>query len=103
MVTGWKKINNIWYYMDKTEGYMLEEAWTPEGNYYLKAGGAMATGWEKIDGEWYYFSSTGKKVVSKWVGNYYLSEDGTMATSEWVDGGKYYVDENGKWDPSKTK
>ena len=103
MVTGWVQSKNVWYYMDKTEGYMLEEAWTPEGNYYLKAGGAMATGWEKIDGEWYYFSSTGKKVVSKWVGNYYLSEDGTMATSEWVDGGKYYVDENGKWDPSKTK
>lgn len=32
-----------------------------------------------------------------WVGNYYLKSDGTMAVSEWVQDGKYYVDENGLW------
>ena len=38
---------------------------------------------------------------SKWVGNYYPKADGTMATSEWVDGGRYHVDKNGKYDKKR--
>ena len=32
---------------------------------------------------------------SCWIGVYYVKENGTMARSEWVDNGRYYVDENG--------
>ena len=32
-----------------------------------------------------------------WIGNYYLKSDETMAVSEWVQDGKYCVDENGLW------
>ena len=42
--------------------------------------------WKSIDGSWYYFKASGY-----------------MAANEWVDGGKYYVDSNGKWIPNKTK
>ena len=36
-------------------------------------------------------------LTSQWIGAYYVKEDGTMARSEWVDNGRYYVDENGVW------
>ena len=62
----------------------------------------MATGWQKIGEDYYYFTSGGKKVTGKWVGNYYLIEDGVMATKQWVDQGRYYVDESGKWVPGMT-
>ena len=39
MVTGWQKINNVWYY--------------------FKDGGAMVTGWLKLGSTWYYFQSGG--------------------------------------------
>ena len=101
-VTGWQKINNVWYYFDISTGVMYESKWL-QNTYYLKAGGAMATGWQLIGSNYYYFDANGKKVTNKWVGNYYLKADGVMARSEWVDNGKYYVDENGKWVPGKTK
>ena len=101
-VTGWQKINNVWYYFDISTGVMYESKWL-QNTYYLKAGGAMATGWQLIGSNYYYFDANGKKVTNKWVGNYYLKADGVMARSEWVDNGKYYVDENGKWVPGKAK
>ena len=36
-------------------------------------------------------------AANQWVGNYYLKSNGEMAVDEWVDNGKYYVDESGKW------
>ena len=101
-LTGWQIINNIWYYLDPTTGIMYENQWL-EDTYYLKTGGAMATGWLLIGEDYYYFNPNGKKVTSRWVGNYYLKADGTMARAEWVDQEKYYVDENGKWVPGKTR
>lgn len=47
--------------------------------------------------------SDGAMVKNRWVGNYYLKADGTMATNEWVDGGKYFVDEYGKWVKGMTQ
>lgn len=61
----------------------------------------MAIGWLQIDGFYYYFAGSGEKVCNTWIGDYYLKEDGKMAVNEWVDGGKYYVDHNGVWDPTK--
>ena len=58
----------------------------------------MQTGWQQINKKWYCFDASGVMQTSKWISNtYYVKADGTMAVSEWVDGGKYYVDANGKW------
>ena len=100
-LNGWQKIGSTWYYFEPSTGIMLEQEWL-EDTYYLKSGGAMATGWQKIGEDYYYFTSGGKKVTGKWVGNYYLIEDGVMATKQWVDQGRYYVDESGKWVPGMT-
>ena len=74
--SGWELINGSWYYFD--------------------GAGWMVTGWRQIGKDWYYLDSSGAMVSNAWVGNYYLKADGKMAVSEWVQDGKYYVDENGK-------
>ena len=39
-------------------------------------------------------SQRNKKIdVYKRQGRYYVKEDGTMARSEWVENGKYYVED----------
>ena len=40
----------------------------------------MVTGWLKDGGNWYYLELNGK-----------------MAANKWVDGGRYYVDVDGRW------
>ncbi len=70
MVTGWKKINGVWYHFEtqkeENEGKM-DTGWYQEkdGNWYFfdnrsgqKTEGAMITGWNWIDGKCYYFSET---------------------------------------------
>ena len=74
--SGWELINGSWYYFD--------------------GAGWMVTGWRQIGKDWYYLDPSGAMVSNAWVGNYYLKADGKMAVSEWVQDGKYYVDENGK-------
>ena len=78
---------------------MLTEDWEYIDGYwyYFDASGWMTTGWQRIDGKWYYMAGNGAMVSNAWVGNYYLKADGTMATAEWVDEGRYYVDESGLW------
>ena len=63
----------------------------------------MVTGWKQIGGKYYYFETSGVMAVSKWIGSYYVKSNGVMATNEWVDGGRYYVDGNGKWVSEKTR
>ena len=55
---------------------MLTNAWA--GVYHVGADGAYQKGWLKL-------------------------EDGKMARNEWVDGGKYFVNENGVWVPNAKK
>ncbi len=100
--TGWICVGGIWYYGEPENGALLEQEWL-DNTYYFNAGGSMAKGWVKINGVYYYFYSNGAKASNAWVGNYYLKADGTMAADEWVDGGKYYVDENGVWVANKAK
>ena len=38
MVTGWKEINNLWYYFDNTNGDMLVNTVTPD-NHTVNANG----------------------------------------------------------------
>ena len=114
------------YYV-KADGSMAKSEWVDGGKYYVDANGVWdktkqpakwikdgskwwyrhsdgsytRNNWEYINGAWYYFDNSGYMQTSKWIGNYYVKADGTMAKSEWVDGGKYYVDANGVWDKTK--
>ncbi|MBQ4271852.1 MAG: hypothetical protein II718_08500 [Clostridiales bacterium] len=111
-VTGWKKIENVWYFFG--EDGAMTTGWLKDGDswYYFKSSGAMAKGWTKISGKWYYFTSGGKMKTgwlqdgSKW---YYLKSSGAMATGWTKVSGKWYfmgtdgvmktgwVQDAGKW------
>ena len=109
------------YYV-KDNGKMAHSEWIENGKYYVDENGVWdsskvakwqisngrwwyshadgsytTNGWENIDGEWYYFDGSGYMASSCWIGVYYVKENGKMAHSEWVDNGRYYVDENGVW------
>ena len=117
---GWEKRGNVWYYYDDN-GQMKKNSW--QGDYYLGSDGKMVTnswvgkyhvdangkwdstkeqGWVKSGSSWYYYDANGQMKKNSWQGDYYLGSDGKMATNAWVDGGKYHVDANGKWDNTKS-
>ena len=59
-VTGWKKVQNVWYYMN-ADGYMRVGWLKDKGEwYFLNQNGAMQTGWKKLDNRWYWFDGSGK-------------------------------------------
>ena len=63
MATGWKKINNEWYY--------------------FKQDGEMVTGWVKYYDKWYYLNTNNgfmesNAFVKGAKGWYYMKEDGTL-------------------------
>ena len=62
MVTGWKQINNKWYYFE-TSGVMATSKWI-NGTYYVKSSGVMAVN-EWVDGGKYYVDAKGKYVPGK--------------------------------------
>ena len=126
---GWVKTGNAWYFYNQN-GTLARNAWA--GNYWLGAGGRMVTnawvdngryyvdgngawvkgahrqaevkkqGWVQNGSAWNYYYQ-GNIVRNSWVGSYWLGNDGRMATSSWVDGGRYYVGENGVWDKTVKK
>ena len=107
---GWFQVDNTWYFGDTdpdegSVGIILESMLVEiDGvTYFFKEGGAMATGWVLLDGVYSYFNGSGAMVTGAWVGNYYLNEDGVMARNEWVDGGRYYVGDDGLWVPNAQK
>jgi len=110
---GWFQVGNTWYFGDTdpdegSVGIILDNTFAEiDGvNYFFNAGGAMATGWvlfENGEEVYFYFNGSGAMVTSAWVGNYYLNEDGVMARNEWVDGGRYYVGDDGLWIPNAQK
>ena len=58
-VTGWKKVNGEWYYLN-ADGYMMTGWIKYDGDwYFLKDNGAMKTGWLKSGSRWYYFLNSG--------------------------------------------
>jgi len=75
MIKGWKKLDNNWYYFDKTSG-------------------AMATGWLQDGGKWYYMGPNTGNMMTGFVtvGNkkYFLGADGAMVTGQFQDGGYWY-------------
>ena len=95
----WEKISGSWYYFNK-DASMANNQW--QGNYYLKASGAMAERewiFDKNYNSWFYLKSGGAYAAREWIGSYYLKSGGYMAKSEWIDdsyyNARYYVDENG--------
>ncbi|MGG3561495.1 hypothetical protein ABES03_07795 [Neobacillus rhizosphaerae] len=76
MVTGWTKVNGVWYFMS-ANGDMLTGWVKVDGKwYYLKASGAMATGWVKVSNKWYYLYSNGVMAADTVINGYKLGKDG---------------------------
>lgn len=100
MANGWNLISGVWYYFDN--GAMVKGWKQIAGKWYFFDNGAMVVGWKSINNKWYYFEKNGDMAANKWINNtYYVKANGAMATNEWVDGGRYFVDANGKWVPGK--
>lgn len=103
MQTGWQKISNKWYYLGRS-GAMATGWQKISGKWYLLGSdGAMKTGWQKVGDLWYYLQPSGVMAVNAWIGNSWVGSTGAMATNSWVDGGKYYVDAHGVWDPNAVR
>ena len=99
VVTGWNKINNVWYYMNDKGG--MQTGWVKVDGawYYLMDWGGMATGWAQVKGTWYFLDASGKCVMNTWKqinGKwYYFNASGAMAVNTTING--YKVDANGVW------
>ena len=115
LVTGWKKIDGVWYYFNKW-GYMYNDIVNTkigDNHYAFRGSGAMVEDswysktWTYDDGttytDWVYANKDGslatgwKKINGTW---YYFDKYGWMMADYWVSGdeeGKtfYYVDESG--------
>ena len=104
MQTGWVKDGESWYYL--SESRAMKTGWVKDGEYwyYLGESGAMKTGWVKDGETWYYLSESGAmktgwlQIGADW---FYLNSNGSMAANTYI--GKWYVDKNGYYIPSKTK
>ena len=56
----------------------------------------VKNGWKKENDSWYYYKDN-QRLKNTWQGDYWLGADGKMFKSAWVDNGRYYVDDNGKY------
>ena len=66
-VTGWKKINSVWYYFNSV-GVMQTSQWI--GNYYV--------------------GSDGKMLTSQWIGNCYVDSSGLWQPNKWINNGQWW-------------
>ena len=116
MATGWKFLDNHWYYFT-TEGSKVANKWSEidgewyhfsrdgimstgwvDGRYFCNRDGSMATGWKFLDNHWYYFTTEGSKIANKWSeidGEWYHFNPGGIMETGWVDGSRYYCRSNG--------
>lgn len=77
--TGWRKIDNEWYYFDVDTGYIV-------------------TGWNYIGGNWYYFNELGEMEHSRFIGEYYLNSKGIWIESPPIEVQKYwYILHDSDW------
>ncbi|MBQ9229132.1 MAG: N-acetylmuramoyl-L-alanine amidase family protein [Eubacterium sp.] len=98
LLKGWWRINDQWYLLDKKDGHRLT-GWQKDGGkwYYLNTSGVMATGWAKVSGKWYYFNKSGamqtgwQYISGKW---YYFIGSGAMKTGWMKSGSKWYYFES---------
>ena len=119
------QVKNTWVgsYWLGSDGKMVTSGWVDGGKYYVGKQGwwvkdakktaettksttttAKKSGWSKVGNTWYYYDEKGSQVKNAWIGSYWLGSDGKMATNSWVDGGKYFVGNQGWWvkDAKKT-
>ena len=106
MQTGWQKINEIWYYF-ASSGYM-KTGWIVVGDswYYLNESGEMKTGWVTDAGKWYYLDDSGV-MVKGWISYngswYFTDEHGVMMTGEiTIEGKEYDLGNDGAWIENKN-
>jgi sialidase-1 len=90
MATGWRYLNNHWYYFNTEEGSTqgaMVTGWIRDSNYnstfYTNQIGIMVIGWHKIDASWYYFNPgpdavVGQMAVSRVIEGSYVNADGKM-------------------------
>ena len=109
LYTGWRKINNKWYYFMQTSGIMtkcglkiLLETGKTTDIYYFGDDGDMKTGWIQAKHGWYYAGSDGLVYRNKWLNSngkwYYFDTSGIMLSdkSDYVIGCRAYdFDSNG--------
>ena len=112
---------NAWVgsYWLGADGKMAVNSWVDGGKYYVGSQGwwvkdapkqveepkkkdtpksiEKKTGWVKDGNAWYHYNEQGILTKNAWVGSYWLGADGKMAVNSWVDGGKYYVGNQGWW------
>ena len=114
-VTGWKKINGVWYYFNDFYGQMYSNGYhyIDGKNYAFEKSGAWisGTGWKKItyfDGssDWIYVEDG--EVLSGWQyingAWYYLAYSGTMVAGNYVvDGIVEQFSASGAWMGHSTK
>ncbi|WP_031547573.1 tetratricopeptide repeat protein [Oribacterium sp. FC2011] len=88
-VTGWKKIDELWYLFDKA-GVMLTGFQEDNGDtYYLGPDGIMLIGWQEINGKKYYFNDSGAMLKNQWIDDtYYVGSDGAILVDTKTPDGK---------------
>ena len=103
MHCGWLQLGTKWYYMDKSDGYMIHDTAYIIDNktYKFNTDGTMFTGWCQNQDDWYYFAKSGA-MQKGWLhlGNewYYMDEkDGYMNQDCWItlNGSRYHFDQGG--------
>jgi len=96
MQTGWLKYSGKWYYLDPDSGAM-QKGWQKVNGkwYYLdKKSGAMKKGWLKLDGKWYFLNQRSGVMMTGWQtidgSRYYFNKGGSMKTGWLKTGGRWY-------------
>ena len=98
----WKHDGTGWWYQYSDGSYVQDDMVRIDGKYYyFNDQGYMQTGWQKVWGDDYYFLDNGERARCQWVGNKWIAYYGYAEWDWWVDNGRYYVDTDGNWDPSK--
>ena len=123
-------VKNAWSgnYWLGSDGKMVTNSWVDDGKYYVGSDGKWVKdakratddkkptedkkpaedkksdtkkiGWVQTGSVWYHYNNQGELTKNAWVGSYWVGSDGKMATNSWVDGGKYYVGNEGWYIPN---
>ena len=89
-LTGWQKIDGVWYHFDM-DGKM-ETGWFKENGktYRLRSWGGMQTGWFRVGDSWYFAGTDGTLQAAASFGE-------TIFSYPTQDGGIWQKDASGNW------
>ena len=89
-LTGWQKIDGVWYHFDM-DGKM-ETGWFKENGktYLLRSWGGMQTGWFRVGDSWYFAGTDGTLQAAASFGE-------TIFSYPTQDGGIWQKDASGNW------